>query len=59
MLNLAKEYLEGKIPATIAVILINLFLLIALWSKVDDYEPRIRALEDFKLVIETREQNNE
>lgn len=55
MLDVAKQYLEGKIPATIAVILVNIALLIALWTKVDDYEPRIRALEDFKLVIETRE----
>lgn len=54
-IEVAKEFLENKIPAALAVVLINLILLCALWSRVDDYEPRIRALEDFKLVIETRE----
>ena len=53
-LSLVKEYLEGKIPTTLAVILINLALLFVLWTKVDHYEPRIRALEDFKLIIETK-----
>lgn len=55
MVEIIKDYLEGKLGAASAVIIINLILLCALWSRVDDYEPRIRALEDFKLVIETRE----
>lgn len=58
LVDLAKQYAEGKIPTVLAVILINIFLLIALWSRLDTFEAgieiRLRSLEDFKLVIEAR-----
>lgn len=58
IVDLAKQYAEGKIPTVLAVILINIFLLIALWTRFDSFETgielRLRSLEDFKLVIESQ-----
>jgi hypothetical protein len=61
-LSLVKDYLEGKIPTTLAVILINLALLFVLWTKVGEldekYELRLRALEDYKLISEAQHEKH-
>jgi hypothetical protein len=56
-LSLVKDYLEGKIPTTLAVILINLALLFVLWTK-EKYELRLRALEDYKLISEAQHEKH-
>ena len=62
-LKLAKEYLEGKVSTTIAVILINILLLIAVIGKFNhfenDTELRLRAVEDFILIHEALEVHND
>ena len=52
MIQTATDYLQGKIPNTVLFILIEFVLIAALWSKFDDFETRVRELEDFKLTIE-------
>ena len=58
-LSLIKQFLEGKIPPVVSVILVTIFLLIALWVKQSEVESRLRDIEDFILIHEALEVHNE